>query len=92
MAKLKGYIRRYLPLSAVIDTLRRRKLALLDPQNWDDRNDRHFMQRYKEAKGLSSLYAMCAAVRHETYYHWRVFTPGAEGRVSNSGVTRWKRP
>jgi hypothetical protein len=79
MAKLKGYIRRYLPLSAVIDTLRRRKLALRNPENWDDRNDRLFMQLYKEKKRLTSLYAMCAAVRHETYYHWRVFTPGAEG-------------
>jgi hypothetical protein len=88
MAKLKGYIRRYLPLSAVIDTLRRKKLALLDPQNWDDRNDRRFMQLYKEAKGLSSLYAMCAAVRHETYYHWRVFTPGAEGAC----LELWREP
>jgi hypothetical protein len=79
MAKLKGYIRRYLSLSAVIDTLRRRKLALLNPRNWDDLNDQLFMQLYKETKGLSSLYAMCASVRHETYYHWRVFTPGHEG-------------
>lgn len=38
MANLKGYIRRYLPLSAVIDTLRRRKLALLDPQSWEFRD------------------------------------------------------
>jgi hypothetical protein len=78
-------------LSAVIDTLRRRKLALLDPQNWDDRNDRRFMQLYKEAKGLSSLYAMCAARCHDTYYHWRVFTPGPREPVSNSGVIHWRR-
>ena len=88
MAKLKGYIRRYLSLSAVIDTLRRRKLALLDPKDWNDRNDRHFMQLYKDAKGLSSLYAMCAAVRHETYHHWRVFTPGAEGAC----LELWRDP
>ncbi|MGB8539946.1 MAG: hypothetical protein WCD57_26210 [Acidobacteriaceae bacterium] len=88
MAKLKDYIRRYLPLSAVIDTLRRRKLALLNPENWDDRNDRLFMQRYKEKKRLSSLYAMCAAVRHETHHHWRVFTPGAEGAC----LELWRDP
>jgi hypothetical protein len=88
MAKLKAYIRRYLPLSAVIDTLRRRKLALLNPENWDDRNDRLFMQSYKEKRGLSSLYAICAAVRHETYYHWRVFTPGHEGAC----LELWRGP
>jgi hypothetical protein len=88
MAKLKGYIRRYLSLSAVIDTLRRRKLALLNPRTWDDLNDQLFMQLYKEARGLPSLYAMCAAVRHETYYHWRVFTPGAEGAC----LELWRDP
>jgi hypothetical protein len=88
MAKLKAYIRRYLPLSAVIDTLRRRKLALLNPENWDDRNDRLFMQSYKEKRGLSSLYAICVAVRHETYYHWRVFTPGHEGAC----LELWRGP
>jgi hypothetical protein len=72
----------------MIDTLRRRKLSLLDPEDWDDLNDRRFMQLYKEAKGMSSLYAMCAAHRRETYRHWRVFTPGAEGAC----LELWRDP
>ncbi len=79
MGKLDGIVRRYMPLSAVIDTLQRREIALLDPQNWDDRNDRKCLQIYKERKGYRSLYAMCAADCSETYSHWRIYTPGADG-------------
>jgi len=88
MGKTINYIRRYLPLSSVIDTLQRRKIALLDPQNWDDRNDRRFMQLYKDAKGLRSLYAMCAAACTETYAHWRIYTPAAEGVC----LELWREP
>lgn len=76
---LDQYIRRYTSISAVIDVLRRRELPLLDPQTWDDRNDRYFMARYKEKKSLGGLYALCAARCSETYHHWRVFTGTADG-------------
>jgi hypothetical protein len=79
MTKLRKYIRRYISVSAVIDTLRRREIALLDPRSWDDRNDRYFLDLYKEKKHLSGLYALCAARCSETYHHWRVFTSGKEG-------------
>lgn len=79
MATLKHYIRRYTSISAVIDVLRRQELPLLDPQNWDDRNDRYFMARFKEKKKLGGLYAVCAARCAETYHHWRVFTGTADG-------------
>lgn len=79
MTKLRKYIRRYISISAVIDTLRRREVALLDPRSWDDRNDRYFLDLYKEKKRLSGLYALCASQSSETYHHWRVFTSGKEG-------------
>jgi len=79
MATLDNYIRRYTSISAVIDILRRQELPLLDPQTWDDRNDRYFMARYKEKKALGGLYALCAARCGETYHHWRVFTGTADG-------------
>lgn len=88
MAQTKDYIRRYLPLSAVFDTLLRKKLALLDPQNWDDKNDRRFMQLYKEAKHMNSLYALCAATCTETYAHWRVYSPASEGAC----IEIWRKP
>ncbi len=79
MTKLNNFVRRYTSISAVIDILRRRELPLLDPETWDDRNDRYFMALYKEKKGLEGLYGLCAAQCSETYHHWRVFTGTADG-------------
>ena len=79
MITLKRYIRRYTSLAAVIDILRRKEMALLDPQNWDDRNDRYFMSLYKEQRGIKGLYGLCACMAGETYHHWRVFTGFADG-------------
>lgn len=79
MTELTDHIRRYMSLSSLIDMLVRCELALLDPRSWDDRNDSYFMARYKEGKGIQSLYGMCAARCSETYHHWRVFTEGREG-------------
>jgi hypothetical protein len=79
MKKMENFVRRYTSVPAVIDILRRKELPLLDPQSWDDRNDRYFMSLYKEAKSLNGLYGLCAAICSETYHHWRVFTSAAEG-------------
>lgn len=79
MAKLERFIRRYSSIAATIDILRRKELPLLDPQNWDDRNDRYFMNLYRERKNLGGLYGLCAATCSETYHHWRVFTNAADG-------------
>ena len=73
------HIRRYTSLSAVIDMLMRREIALLDPHLWDDRNDTYFMDLYKSYKGVSGLYGMCCTQAAETYHHWRVFSGGAHG-------------
>ncbi len=59
--------------------LLQRELTILDPQSWDDRNDRYFMALYKERKTVSALYGLCAAQCSETYHHWRVFTNSADG-------------
>jgi hypothetical protein len=77
--ELTDFIRRYTSIASVIDSLRRRQLALLDPQTWDDRNDRYFMELYKKHRKVTGLYALCAAQSAETYHHWRVFGGGADG-------------
>ena len=79
MTKLNSFIRRYTSIAATIDILRRKELALLDPQTWDDRNDRYFMSLYKDARQVGGLYGLCAATCSETYHHWRVFTAAADG-------------
>jgi hypothetical protein len=77
--KLDDALKRYTSIAAVIDMLCRRELALLDPQSWDDRNDRHFMSLYKEFAAAEGLYAACFTQVPETYHHWRVFGGGADG-------------
>jgi hypothetical protein len=79
MTILKKFIRRYTSISATIDILRRKEIVLLDPQNWDDRNDRYFMNLYKKQRKIEGLYGLCASRASETYHHWRVFTGPADG-------------
>jgi hypothetical protein len=79
MIQPRNAIRRYTSIAAVIDMLRNRELTLVDPAAWDDRNDRYFMELYKDARKLGGLYAACAATGPETYHHWRVFTTAAGG-------------
>jgi hypothetical protein len=79
VTKLDDTLKRYTSIPAVIDMLCRKEIALLDPQTWDDRNDRYFMALYKEHAKAKSLYAACFTQVAETYHHWRVFGGAADG-------------
>jgi hypothetical protein len=72
-------LRRYTSIPAVLHLLRNKKITLLDPSLWDDKNDTYFMNVYKRRKKLKTLLALCFARTFETYHHWRVFTKGEEG-------------
>ena len=71
--------RRYTNLAAAIHLLQRRKITLLDPSTWDDRNDAFFMSEYKQRTNSETVLALCFAKSHETYHHWRVFSHGSDG-------------
>ena len=73
------YLRRYTDLPSLIYLLTEKKLTLLDPQSWDDRNDSHYLALYREKKNLKSVLAGCFTKADETYHHWRVFAPGSAG-------------
>jgi hypothetical protein len=79
MGKEPNAIHRYTDLPGLLYLLQRRKLTLLDPMTWDDRNDSHFLKIYKRAKNLSCLSALCFSEADETYHHWRVFAGGSSG-------------
>jgi hypothetical protein len=72
-------LHRFTNLAAAIHMLRTRRITLLDPNTWDDKNDAYFMAEYKRQKGLTTLLALCFADCDETYHHWRVFSHGADG-------------
>jgi hypothetical protein len=72
-------LRRYTDVPALLYMLRRRCITLLDPANWDDRNDSHYIQLYKEKKQLRTVLALCFTEAGETYHHWKVFSSGNTG-------------
>jgi hypothetical protein len=72
-------LRRYTSLPALLHLLHTRKITLLSPESWDDRNDAFFMSQYKKRRGAKSILALCFAEANETYHHWRVFTHGSDG-------------
>src|SRR5271166_756626 len=78
-AEPKKLIWRYTSIPATLDVLCRKQIALLDPENWDDRNDRYYMNLYKDYKKIRGLYGLCASTVTETYHHWRVFTKSENG-------------
>ena len=79
MATRAAHYLRYTDLPALIDILQQRRLTLLSPDSWDDRNDAAFLRLYREKAKLTSVLALCFTRASETYHHWRVFAPGTAG-------------
>ena len=75
----ENILRRYTTIGSAIDTLRNKRVALLDPEKWDDRNDAELMRLYREKMKLANLKALCCTESSETYHHWKVFTQSADG-------------
>lgn len=72
-------LRRYTSLVSLLHILQNKKLTLLDPSGWDDRNDRYYMEVYKKRRELQTLVALCLCEESETFHHWKVFSSGGEG-------------
>ena len=75
---MKQPLRRY-TIPALIYLLRERKITLLDPAWWDDKNDSYFLSLYRQKKDLKSVLALCFTPAFETYHHWWVFAGGSSG-------------
>lgn len=57
------YLRRYTDLTSLMYLLHKRKITLLDPASWDDKNDSHYLTLYKEKRKLRSVLALCFSRR-----------------------------
>jgi hypothetical protein len=79
MAKDLRDLRRYTDLSTLFYLLAERKLTLLNPGRWDDRNDSYCMRRYRDAKGYKTVLALCFVQSSERYHLWKVFGAGTSG-------------
>lgn len=72
-------LRRYTNLASAIHILRHSKLTLLNPAQWQDRNDAFSMGLFKRRKGLQTLLALCLTADPERFHHWSLFTEGMDG-------------
>jgi hypothetical protein len=59
--------------------LERKRLVLLDPASWDDKNDSAIMAEYQKRRKAEKLFALCCAHGDETIHHWRTFADGISG-------------
>ncbi len=71
--------RRYTTLPFLLDLLCEKRLALLDPSSWEDKNDSYYLDLYKSKKKLKSLLALCFADAAETYQHWKIYSGNSSG-------------
>ena len=74
-------LNRFTTLPVLLDLLQRKKLTLLDPKLWDDRNDSEIILEYKKRKKIKNLFAVCLSCGDETVHHWKTFSNGTSGCV-----------
>jgi hypothetical protein len=72
-------LRRYTDLPALLYLLINKKLTLLDPTSWDDKNDAYYIEVYRDKEKLATALALCFSEKNETYHHWSVFTSRENG-------------
>ena len=73
------HINRYTTLPVLLDMLKRKKLVLLDPTSWEDKNDSEVLLEYKKRKKAQKLFALCFSYGYETIHHWKTFADGISG-------------
>jgi len=71
--------RRYTTLPYLFDMLHNKRITLLDPSSWEDKNDAYFVKTYKEKRKLKSVLAVCFAKASEAYPHWKIYSGTTSG-------------
>lgn len=74
-------LNRFTTLPVLLDLLQRKKLTLLNPASWEDKNDSEIILAYKKRKGIKSLFALCFSYNDETIHHWKTYSNGSSGCV-----------
>jgi len=73
------FLDRYTTLPNLLSILTSGQIALRNPEFWDDRNDAHYLARYKEEKGLKTLLALCFTTHAPSYLRWKTYTQSCNG-------------
>ncbi len=72
-------LNRYTTLPILLDMLMRKKIVLLDPSTWEDKNDSQIILEYKVRKRIPKLFAVCFSIGDETIHHWKTYADGIAG-------------
>lgn len=72
-------LNRYTSLPVALDVLLQKRITLLSPDVWEDRNDAYYLERYRKEGGFSTVLAICFSQQGETCNHWQVFSNGLSG-------------
>jgi hypothetical protein len=72
-------LKRYTSLPVLLDLLKRKRLVLLDPASWEDKNDSAILLEYKKRRKVDQVYALCFSQGDETIHHWKTFADGISG-------------
>ena len=72
-------LNRFTTLPFLFDMLLRKQLTLLNPDSWEDYNDRITIKAYKNKVNAKSIYALCLTHKSETVHHWNAFANGPSG-------------
>jgi len=78
-ARREQPFRRYTNIPALLYLRKERKITLLNPASWNDKNGSYFLLLYREKKHLQSVLALCFTPAFETYHHLRLFAEGSSG-------------
>jgi len=80
----KEFLRRYMELKYVLPLLKSGRIEFLAPNKWDDTNDSHFLEAYRQKKKLKSLLAVCFTSVSERIHHWERF--GRKGKNGSEAI------
>lgn len=72
-------ILRYTSLPILLDMLIKKRLVLLNPSSWEDRNDTFFIEKYRELKNMKTVLAICFTTKPQTYHHWKIYAGNSSG-------------
>jgi hypothetical protein len=73
------FLNRYTTLPVLLDMLKRKRLVLLDPTTWEDKNDAEILLIYKKRRKIRKLFALCFSYDYETIHHWKTYADGISG-------------
>ena len=73
----------YTKITFLLHLLSRRKVTLVNPLNWPDKNEVSTFEAYMKKEHVTSIYALSLTSAKETAHHWNSFASGIDGcRIS----------